>query len=91
VRLARQLFATIDGQVIGRQLVKAGTGVAANYRAACRARSGPDFVAKMGIVEEEADEADFWLRLIGDLDLTKDPVRQELQNEASELVAIAAA
>ncbi len=49
--------------MVGLQLVRAGTSVGANYRAACRARSRKEFVAKMGIVEEEADECEFWLGL----------------------------
>ncbi|MGH7752041.1 MAG: four helix bundle protein, partial [Gemmatimonadales bacterium] len=51
------------GDVIGRQLLRAGTSVAANYRAACRARSRREFIAKLGIVEEEADESAFWLEV----------------------------
>ncbi len=51
-------------RVIGRQLLRSGTSVAANYRAACRARSDADFINKLGIVEEEFDESLFWLRLL---------------------------
>jgi four helix bundle protein len=62
--LVGELPRTAAGQVIARQLAKSGTSVAANYRAACRARSLVDMVSKLGIVEEEADESMFWLELI---------------------------
>ena len=64
VRLFRALQKTAEGRVLGRQLLRSGTGVAANYRAACRARSRPEFIAKIGIVVEEADETVFWLELL---------------------------
>lgn len=50
--------------ILGRQLMKAGTSVGANYRAACRAKSTADFISKMGIVEEEADETIYWMELL---------------------------
>ena len=53
-------------EVIGRQLLRSGTSVGANYRAACRAKSAADFIAKMGIVEEEADECIYWTELLAD-------------------------
>src|ERR1700748_4016567 len=55
---------TIPGRAVAAQLIRSGTSVAANYRAACRARSKPEFVAKLGVVEEEADESAFWLEII---------------------------
>ena len=55
---------TIQGRAVAAQLIRSGTSVAANYRAACRARSKPEFIAKLGVVEEEADESAFWLELI---------------------------
>jgi four helix bundle protein len=64
LRLASALPDTIEGRVIKGQLVRAGTSVGANYRAACRGRSGAEFVAKLGVVEEESDEGAFWLELI---------------------------
>jgi four helix bundle protein len=66
VRLVGEFPSNRAGFVIGDQLLRAGTSVGANYRAACRARSRKEFVAKMGIVEEEADEAEFWLELAVD-------------------------
>jgi four helix bundle protein len=64
LKLAAALPPTIEGKVIRGQLVRAGTSVGANYRAACRSRSRAEFIAKVGIVEEEADESAFWLELI---------------------------
>ena len=64
VRAVEDLPRGLTSDVIGKQLLRAGTSVGANYRAACRARSRREFIAKMGIVEEEADEAQFWLELI---------------------------
>src|SRR6267378_3651828 len=60
---------TTAGRALGSQIVRSGTSVAANYRAACRAKSTADFIAKMGIVEEEADETLFWLELLEESDL----------------------
>ena len=66
VRLVEELPRNRGGFVIGDQLLRAGTSVGANYRAACRARSRKEFIAKMGIVEEEADESEYWLELAVD-------------------------
>jgi len=74
--------------VIGRQLLRSGTSVAANYRAARRARSKREFLAKMGIVEEEADESSFWLELLEDSGLTISDEVRRLRGEADQLVAI---
>src|SRR5256885_16111266 len=63
-KLVGALPQTIQGRAVAAQLIRSGMSVAANYRAACRARSKPEFVAKLGIVEEEADETAFWLELI---------------------------
>jgi four helix bundle protein len=91
MKLVGALPKTIQGRAIGSQLMRSGTSVAANYRATCRARSKAEFIAKLGTVEEEADESAFWLELIieGEL-LTASQVRPLLL-EASELVAITAA
>lgn len=64
VRLVDALPRTRTAEVLGRQLLRAGTSVGANYRAACRGRSALDVVAKLGIVEEEADEAICWMELL---------------------------
>jgi four helix bundle protein len=69
VKLVEAAPKSATAQVLGRQLLRAGTSVGANYRAATRARSNADFIARMGIVEEEADETVFWLELLRDAGL----------------------
>jgi four helix bundle protein len=88
IRLVEGLPRSRAVDIIGRQLLRAETSVAANYRAACRARSRREFVAKMGIVEEEADESEFWLEILSDSGLSDHSRVPELQKEASQLVAI---
>ena len=78
-------------RALGGQLVRCGTSVGANYRAACRGRSKAKFVAKLGIVEEEADEACFWLELIAEGGLVPSGRVKPLLAEADEIVAIVAA
>jgi len=75
-------------EVIGRQLLRSGTSVGANYRAACRAKSVADFIAKMGIVEEEADECIYWMELLIEAKILPLARLQPLMAEADELVAI---
>ncbi|HEV2883464.1 MAG TPA: four helix bundle protein [Pyrinomonadaceae bacterium] len=79
------------GWAIGNQLVRSGTSVGANYRAACRARSKAEFIARLGIVEEEADESAYWLEMIVEGDLMKSSLVKPLMQEANELVAIVTA
>ena len=74
--------------VMGRQLLRSGTSVAANYRAACRSRSSADFINKMSIVEEEADESIFWMELLGESGLITEQRTKDLMIEANELLAI---
>jgi four helix bundle protein len=71
--------------------VRSGTSVAANYRAACRGKSTADFIAKLGIVEEEADETLFWLELLEESDLVPATKLTAIKQEADELVAITVA
>ena len=71
IRLAESLPSTPTANVIRNQMLRCGPSVGANYRAACRAKSKPDFVSKMGIVEEEADETMYWIDLLIDADLVK--------------------
>jgi four helix bundle protein len=78
-------------QVIGRQLLRAGTSVGANYRAAKRARSRADFVAKLGIVEEQCDETAYWIELLIALGVVKEARVAELLTETNELVAMTVA
>src|SRR5688572_28304956 len=91
VQLTRELPNTLDGRRIGQQLLDCGTSVAANYRSACRARSHAEFIAKMGIVEEEADETLFWLELMVDSRLVTHQRVEKLMKEANELTAISVA
>ena len=88
IRLAEKLPKTPTCRVIHYQMVKAGTSVAANYRAACRARSKADFIAKLGIVEEESDESGFWLEMIMDAFLLPTGQVKPLQTEADEILSI---
>jgi four helix bundle protein len=90
IKLVGELPRTIEGRAIASQLMRSGTSVAANYRAACRARSKPEFVAKLGTVEEEADECAFCLELIIDAGLRSESKIRPLLSEASEIVAIMA-
>jgi len=76
---------------MGKQLLRSGTSVAANYRAVCRARSSAEFIAKMGIVIEEADETVFWIELLVESGIVQAESMQSLLQEANELLAIFAA
>ena len=91
IRLVEDMPRGRTADVIGGQLLRAGTSVGANYRAACRARSRKEFVAKMGIVEEEADEAQFWLDLVEERRLGQAERVSSLREEARQLVAIVVA
>ena len=88
IELVGQLPQTATGRAIGNQLVRCGTSVGANYRAACRAKSPPDFIAKIDIVEEEADESCYWLELIGEAKLLPREAIANVWREANELTAI---
>jgi four helix bundle protein len=88
IKLTRALPRCPEGRVIGNQLLRCGTSVAANYRAACRARSRPEFLAKLGVVVEEADETVFWLEMLFEAGLVRKERLREIVPEANELVAI---
>ena len=88
IRVIRSLPHGPEGRIIGNQLLRPGMSVAANYRAVCRARSRPEFLAKLAIVIEEADESAFWLELLVDSGLVSRSKLQDLQSEANQLVAI---
>lgn len=81
---------TLQGRTVASQIIRSATSAAANYRAACRARSRAEFIAKIGVVEEEADETLFWLELIIDASLLDAERIGPLPKEADELVAIMA-
>src|SRR5206468_2160033 len=88
LKLVAALPNTVAGRAIGGQLVRAGTSVGANYRAACRGRSKAEFVAKMGIAEEEADESAYWMEVIIEGELLKRKQVEPLLTEAEELTKI---
>ena len=91
LKLVDALPKTTAGRALASQIVRSGTSVAANYRAACRARSTSDFIAKMGIVEEETDETLFWLELLEESDLASAANLISVKKEADELIAITVA
>lgn len=91
IRLVEALPATGVGRALGNQLVRSATSVGANYRAACRGRSRAEFVAKLGVVEEEVDESAYWMELITESNLLPATRVQSLLQEADELTAIFAA
>ena len=88
INLCRQLPNTRDGRLIGNQLFRSGTSVGANYRAACWARSKAEFVDKLGIVLEEADESLYWLEILVETQVMKADLVAPLMEEAGELIAI---
>ncbi|MDQ5847149.1 MAG: four helix bundle protein [Acidobacteriota bacterium] len=90
LKLVAALPNTVQGRAIANQLVRAGTSVAANYRAACRGRSKAEFIAKLGTVEEEADESAFWMELIIEGELLQKRAVEPLLAEANELAKIMA-
>lgn len=91
VRLFKSLPKTDEARIIGKQVMRSGTSVAANYRAVCRARSQADFVSKIGVVVEEADETVFWLELLVDTGIVQKVLMENILLEANELLAIFAA
>lgn len=88
IRVAESLPETPTAKVIRNQMLRCGSSVGANYRAACRAKSKADFVSKMGIVEEEADETIYWMELLIDADIVKRPRIAELLDEADQILSI---
>jgi len=88
IRLFRSLPYRPDTQVLGKQLLRCGTSVAANYRAVCRARSKAEFIARIGIVAEESDEAVLWLELLTESGILSAKKVEALLMEARELAAI---
>jgi four helix bundle protein len=77
--------------VIGKQLLRSGTSVGANYRTACRAKSTADFISKMGTVEEETDESLYWMELLIEAEIVESVKLESLMEEADELLAITVA
>ena len=88
VRLCSALPKDWIAQTLGRQLLRSGTSVGANYRAVCRAKSNADFINKLRVVEEECDESLFWMELLVDNNLVKGTRLHELLKEGDEILAI---
>ncbi len=88
IKLVNKLPKTPAGFAIGNQLIRSGTSVGANYRSACRGRSKAEFIAKLGIVLEEADETAFWLELVTEGEILKDQLVKYMLKKANELSAI---
>jgi four helix bundle protein len=91
IRLFQRLPRTGEAQVLGKQLLRSATSIGANYRVAGRGRSRAEFVSKMGIVVEEADETVFWIECLMESGILKPELVTDLLAEANELVAIFAA
>src|SRR5438067_13467258 len=91
LKLVDALPTTTAGRALASQIVRSGTSVAANYRAACRAKSTADFTANMGILEEEVDETLFWLELLEDSGLVAAAKLAAIKQDANELLAISVA
>ena len=88
VKLVESLPETKSAGVIGKQLLRSGTSVGANYRSACRAKSTADFSFKPSIVEEEADESVYWMELLVEAGIMRQSLLSGLMDEANQLVAI---
>ena len=86
--LCRKLPNSREGFLIGNQIFRSATSVAANYRAACRARSTSEFISKLSIVEEEADETLFWLEIIDEMQILEHPLLKTLLQEDNKIIAI---
>ena len=91
IRLCRKLPNNREGRLIGDQIFRSGTSVAANYRSACRGRSKAEFISKLSIVEEEADETLFWLEVINEMKVFNYDKLEELMKENDEILAIVVA
>ena len=88
IHLCRSLPETREGKMIGNQVFRSGTSVGANYRAACQGRSKSDFISKLGIVLEEADETLYWLEILAETQVLRADLLEDLIRENKELVAI---
>jgi len=88
IKLVQALPKTIEAKTIASQLIRSGTSVGANYRAVCRARSRAEFISKLGIVIEEADESAFWIEILVESNILKEDLVKNLLKETNELIAI---
>jgi four helix bundle protein len=91
IRLVETLEKRGASEVIGKQLLRSASSVGANYRSACRARSPAEFCAKLGVVEEEADESAYWIELLIDSGLVRESLLKNLLEEANAITAMVAA
>jgi len=91
IKLVSSLPKNTVSEVIGKQLIRSGTSVGANYRAACRARSTADLIAKLRIVEEEADECLYWMELIVEAKLVDVDNLRSIMSETNEILAMTVA
>ena len=88
IRLVQSLPPNLVANVIGNQLLRSGISVGANYPAACRAKSIPDFINKLSIVEEEADESIYWMELLVEGKIVKANLLENLMDEANQILSI---
>jgi four helix bundle protein len=88
IRFTEGLPKSQAADIVSKQLIRCATSGGANYRAACRGRSKPDFISKLGVAEEEADETQYWLEMLGCLALAEGEEYHKLRREAQELTAI---
>jgi len=91
IKQADKLPCSLASDVIGKQLVRSGTSIGANYRAACRAKSTPDMINKLKIVEEEADETEYWLELLVEAELIPEAQIKNIYKETDEILAMTVA
>jgi four helix bundle protein len=88
VKLCAALPTNWIARILGKQLLRSGTSVGANYRAVCRAKSNADFINKLRVVEEECDESLFWMELLVDNNFIKPALLRDLMKEGNEILAI---
>ena len=88
IRFYSSLPSRVDAQILGKQLLRSGTSVGANYREACRARSIAEFIAKMGIGLQELEESAYWLELFVESEIVSSARLSDLQSEVDELIRI---
>lgn len=88
IKVVESLPQTTTAQVIGKQVLRSSTSVGANYRAACRAKSTPDMLYKLAIVEEEADETSYWLELLVEAQIVPEVRLKNLMSEVDEITAM---
>ena len=86
VRLFGRLPKSREAQVIGKQLLRSGTSVAANYRESCRARSTAEMISKLGLVEQELDESMLWLELLGESEIVQPELLSDILDETEQLL-----